>query len=662
MMDSKEGIEKVVPVDAQAAGLLDPSFLRPGIHTAATADPPREWAGSPTGSCASPDEHSRRESNCLYVRVLRNSDAILEQDRKVPEYCWNAGISKDICEAQTGVVPGTFSVDLLSNTEFLVYHVPKTTRGMSDHEARCYADSITGSYLWAGSPATIFVTRRTTQEARRDKIKTREYHRKITVWRLAAAQARLKDLEMVTQKHQECAANPVARGRGMIRRADKYLAQRYGKEPERIPGTVPILPAFPHRPATPDDYHSAQEPSESEYDTEEMDPEEDRDDVEGDDDDASVGSDTTSKSSGHNTDQTNRTTTANRTQRRNQQKCKESRGRHPSNARKEEERCKGKVVLSLFRDSPKEGALTYTDWHREVEEYIWKGYDDSRIKDAMLSSFEGQAYINFRSCNEGRNRTPAQILKEMDSIYNVSVTFRDLNARMCGLKQGMNEPIKTYYERMADISVKLEQYHGDHFGPGELKMMKKDCFYAGLKEHNKYLVSHMKDREQYGPAQMLREIWEQEDSRCPANTSPKPHHTDGGNKNASHYNKNSTYDKPRAYTVRHTNVQIPDQRGDEPDLSPTNDIDPDEIYDEGYYVAIINTANEADKWGRCFNCGKEGHRWAECKEPLKESLKLAKERANCKKQALNWDGGVGRKGARPPQTGTAKANTAKAEN
>ena len=52
----------------------------------------------------------------------------------------------------------------------------------------------------------------------------------------------------------------------------------------------------------------------------------------------------------------------------------------------------------------------------------------------------------------------------------------------------------------------------------------------GLKEHNKYLVSHMKDREQYGPAQMLREIREQEDSCYPANTSPKPHHTDSGNK------------------------------------------------------------------------------------------------------------------------------------
>ena len=220
-----------------------------------------------------------------------------------------------------------------------------------------------GSYLWAGSPATVFVTKRTTQEARRDKVKTREYRGIITVQWLAAAQARLKDLEMVAQKHEECAANPVVRGRGMIHRADKYLAQHHGKEPEQIPGNVPVLPAFLDRAATPDDYHSAREPSELEHDTEEMDPEKDRDDVEGDDDDVSLGSDTTFKSSGHDMDQTNRTTTANLTQRRNQRKRKESRGWRPTNARKEDERYKGKVILSLFWDSPKEGALTYTDWH-----------------------------------------------------------------------------------------------------------------------------------------------------------------------------------------------------------------------------------------------------------------------------------------------------------
>ena len=49
--------------------------------------------------------------------------------------------------------------------------------------------------------------------------------------------------------------------------------------------------------------------------------------------------------------------------------------------------------------------------------------------------------------------------------------------------------------------------------------------------------------------------------------------------------------------------------------------------------------------------GKEGHHWAECKEPLKESLKLAKERANRKKQALNQDSGSRDKGSPAPPDG-----------
>ena len=125
-MDSKEGIEKVAPVHAQVAGLLDSSSLRLGMDDAVMADPPREWADGPVRSLTSPDETPRRESYCLYVRLLRDSDAILEQDRKMPDYCWNAGISKDICEAWSRVSPGTFSMDLLSDTEFLVYKLPKT--------------------------------------------------------------------------------------------------------------------------------------------------------------------------------------------------------------------------------------------------------------------------------------------------------------------------------------------------------------------------------------------------------------------------------------------------------------------------------------------------------------------------------------------------------
>ena len=161
----------------------------------------------------------------------------------------------------------------------------------------------------------------------------------------------------------------------MICWVDKYLAQQHGKEPPRAPGLGPTLPVFPDRTAMPDDYHSAREPSEFEYDSEETDPKEPEDDPK--EDDASVASDSTYKSSGHDTDWTRRTNILNHNHRRNQRKRKEHWDRHLTNVKREEDRCKGKVVLSLFWDSPKEGTLTYTDWHREVEEYLQKGYDDN---------------------------------------------------------------------------------------------------------------------------------------------------------------------------------------------------------------------------------------------------------------------------------------------
>ena len=387
-MNSKEGIAQVPPVDAQAAGLLDPSLLQSGIDDTMTADLPREQAGSPGGSPTSPGENPRRESCCLYIRVLRDSDVVLEQDRKVPDYCWNTGICKDICKAQTRVLPGTFSVDLSSDMEFLVYKLPKTGRGMSETESALFADLIAGSYLWAGVPADIFVTPRTTQQVRRDKAKTREYRRRITVERLAAAQARLRDLNLTAHKQKEPRENPVGHNRGMIRRVDKYLAQQHGKEPAQAASPVPAPPMGLERTATPDDYLLAWEPSEFEYHSEDTDPGEPEDDPE--EDDASVSSNSTYKSNGHNTDPTRRTNISNCNHRRNQ-KRKENRFRHPTNAKKEEDRRKGKVVLSLFQDSPKEGTLTYADWRREVEEYLRKGYDDNRVKDTMLSSVEGQA-------------------------------------------------------------------------------------------------------------------------------------------------------------------------------------------------------------------------------------------------------------------------------
>ena len=61
-MDSKQGIEKVAPVDAQVVGLLDPALLHPEPNDTGvcpkdtTGNPPHGRAGSLTESPARPEE------------------------------------------------------------------------------------------------------------------------------------------------------------------------------------------------------------------------------------------------------------------------------------------------------------------------------------------------------------------------------------------------------------------------------------------------------------------------------------------------------------------------------------------------------------------------------------------------------------------------------
>ena len=81
-MDSKEGIEKKPqPVDARVRALLDPSHLMSGPDDAGPStdtgtNPP--WAGSPAGSSIPSDGIRKRESYCLFVRVLKDSQELLE--------------------------------------------------------------------------------------------------------------------------------------------------------------------------------------------------------------------------------------------------------------------------------------------------------------------------------------------------------------------------------------------------------------------------------------------------------------------------------------------------------------------------------------------------------------------------------------------------------
>ena len=332
----------------------------------------------------------------------------------------------------------------------------------------------------------------------------------------------------------------------MTRRADKFFAKRMAGE------LKPEWPALCTVAGSLDGYHSAKETLDFKDDTEE-----EAQDVESDEEllDESDNSDTSSVRSSHASLHSQRSTTENRDRKRTRRRLKATHSDRAMNAKKgikgrTLDGKKSKVVLSMFQDSKKEGALEYANWRAEVEEYIKKGYEDNKIKDAMLFSLEGKARRNFRHCDEHGDLSPAEILKRMDMSYNASMDFRDLNARLCGLKQGAFESPKDYYDRMVDIGVALWEYHQDRFQPGELSRIKKECFFARPRDQSKYLVSHMKDKREYSPVDMLKELRENDEARYPANTAHRSGKTDGYSGNAGHQDQ-----KGVGYIAHPTNVE-----------------------------------------------------------------------------------------------------------
>ena len=84
--------------------------------------PPRKGAGSLKKDSAVVSEGiCRRESYCLFIQVQKEGDAIPKRDQWIDPLAWSEVICQNICENRLGAEPDTFSVQLLSDTEFLLY-------------------------------------------------------------------------------------------------------------------------------------------------------------------------------------------------------------------------------------------------------------------------------------------------------------------------------------------------------------------------------------------------------------------------------------------------------------------------------------------------------------------------------------------------------------
>ena len=186
-----------------------------------------------------------------------------------------------------------------------------------------------------------------------------------------------------------------------------------------------------------------------------------------------------------------------------------------------------RLCFPLFQETTKEDAISYRDWHSEIEDALTWGHDAAKVKEAMFASLEGMARDNAKMIDENGDLHVTCILDGLDSLYGVSMTLQSLNAALCGLQQKSMESASTYYNHMAQITVILREHHGNRYRLGELARMSKDCFYAGLLPENCPMVVHLKDQPHTTPLDLLKALLEKEENDAlthtwyPASTSAR---------------------------------------------------------------------------------------------------------------------------------------------
>ena len=157
-----------------------------------------------------------------------------------------------------------------------------------------------------------------------------------------------------------------------------------------------------------------------------------------------------------------------------------------------------------------------------MEAALAKGYEPERVKIAMFEAMEGMAKDHAANIDQYGVLTALDILEGMDQLYGVSMTFQSLNAALCGLQQGATETCQDYYDCFTQITVLLWERHLNHFCPGKLARMSKDCFYVGLRAEHRPMVVHLKDCPKSTPLDLLAALMENEQNDALANARYPP--------------------------------------------------------------------------------------------------------------------------------------------
>ena len=128
-----------------------------------------------------------------------------------------------------------------------------------------------------------------------------------------------------------------------------------------------------------------------------------------------------------------------------------------------------KLNLPIFRDSSSDNAITYDDWHSEVDNFVREGHSSNLIRDSVLSTLEGRPRHTVKVAMEDGDGSLKSVMSTLDQVYGGATMYTTLLNKLNSIQQGYDETTKDYYECVLQIRVKLQEFHAYMFRKGDLE-------------------------------------------------------------------------------------------------------------------------------------------------------------------------------------------------
>ena len=136
----------------------------------------------------------QRDAYCLLVQVNCNVDSMSVLDAKVPDYVWTEVIAWDICMYWLGAPAGSFTIELLCDTEFLLFQGPQSGCGMTWENMILHIWNLHGVKDWGGTEVTVVTGQRSMRQSKIDLANTREYCQARTIRHITTTKIRVQAL------------------------------------------------------------------------------------------------------------------------------------------------------------------------------------------------------------------------------------------------------------------------------------------------------------------------------------------------------------------------------------------------------------------------------------------------------------------------------------